>query len=92
MPKLTKPRSRPTSRKAALRQVRRSARAWCSAAFLLVGLLLGLVSFGNHAYDTLAALGEEANPDATPNAIPNEEPGGGGLYGPSPPLPNSTAV
>ena len=59
-------------------------RTWRSAAFLLVGLLLGLVSFGNHAYNTLAALGEEATPNAPPNAIPSEEQGGGG---PSPPLP-----
>ena len=51
-------------------------RTWRSAGFLLVGLLLGLVSFVNHAYDTLAALGEE-------------EGGGGGGGGPAPP-PNST--
>ena len=53
-------------------------RTWRSAAFLLVGLLLGLVSFVNHAYDTLAALGSSG-----------EQEGGGGC---SPPSPNSTVV
>ena len=42
-------------------------RTWRSAAFLLVGLLLGLVSFANHAYDTLVALSEDGGGPSPPS-------------------------